>query len=225
MRKNDEIQRENKEIKNSASGWRSSHPVMGWPSPFNSTWPSPAPQTVTTPWRADRHALWRPSRVRENQSPPPETVFPDFSPTLSTCRDTRPEHVVKEDWPINRSKEEKERVEEFRQALVVHKHFVICILVSIWFKSVTKETLFHCNFQFNSHYFSISIAFSFTGYFHSVASVLHLFTSIPIWNCYCYCHIYADFLDRSWSLLTWFPLFTSSFHQLTGSVHFVYIDS
>ena len=123
IRKNSMRKRRREEVlKNSASGWRPSHPVTGWLSPFNSTWLSPAPQTVTTPWRADRHTLWRSSRVRKNQSPLPETVFPDFSPTLSTCRDTRPEHVVKEPWPINRSKEEKERVEEFRQALVIQKH-------------------------------------------------------------------------------------------------------
>jgi len=49
----------------------------------------------------------------ESVSPTSRNGFPDFSPTLSTCRDTRPEHVVKEAWPINRSKKEKFGVEEF----------------------------------------------------------------------------------------------------------------
>jgi len=109
------------------------------------------------PWRADRHTLWRPSRVRENQSLLPETVFPGFSPTLSTCRDTRLEHVVKEAWLINRSIEEKEVVGEFRQALVIQKHFCNLHFSFYLIQTCHKRNLVTLQYQFNNHYFSIQL--------------------------------------------------------------------
>jgi len=103
----------------------------------------------------------------ESVSPSRNGFFQTSLP-LSPPAETRPEHVAKEAWPINRSKEEKERVEEFRQALVIQKHFVICILASIWFKSVTKGTLLHCNIN------SIIITFQFN-WFSTVLCELLLF--------------------------------------------------
>ena len=161
-------------LKNSASGWRPSHPVTCWPSPFNSTWPSPASQTVSTSWRADRHTLWCLSRVRENQSPLPKTVFPMFLSHSLHLQCTRPERVVKDACPINRSKEEKERVEEFEQSISYTESIcVICILVFIWFKSVTKKPcsvaiLIQYSLPFNFN------CFLFTGFLNSVASIFAL---------------------------------------------------
>jgi len=110
-------------------------------------------QTVSTPWRADRHTLWRPSRVRENQSPPrSEAVFPSFPPTLSTCS-ARPEHVQEDAWPINRSKEERKRVGKVLGSIryfCKQKHIFLCNLyfvVSILIQNLSPRTFITCNFE------------------------------------------------------------------------------
>jgi len=87
MRRNDEIRQRN------TKSWKFSFRVT---AVTLSDWQTVTLQLIRTvtslsgrqhPWLADRHTLWRPSRVRENQSPPrfrsSSAVFFPLSPSSS----------------------------------------------------------------------------------------------------------------------------------------------